>query len=130
MIRCSSSAAALFVKVSPRIWEAETSASWVSHTTRAAMTAVLPLPAPAMMARGTGSWTIAAHCSSLGSWPRRAARTAGLARRVTAASRVTLYQAAPGAAFYRVGACQALRGLEQHGGGSRLQLSALWPQRA
>ena len=85
MIRCSSSAAALFVKVSPRIWEAETSASSVSHTTRAAMTAVLPLPAPAMMARGTGSWTIAAHCSSLGSWPRRAARTAALARRLTAA---------------------------------------------
>ena len=82
-IRASSSPAALLVKVSPRICEAVNSASSVSQTTRAAMTAVLPLPAPAMMARGTAGWKIAAHCSSLGSWPRRAARTASLARRFT-----------------------------------------------
>src|SRR5918996_621013 len=53
---------------------------------RAAITAVLPEPAPATTWTGPSGAVIAASCSGVGFWPRSAARTPG----VTAPVRVVL----------------------------------------
>src|SRR5215216_4065512 len=57
---------------------------------RAAITAVLPEPAPAITWTGPSGAVIAASCSGVGSWPRSAARTPGVTRPVRVALTVRL----------------------------------------
>src|SRR5918999_5790207 len=57
---------------------------------RAAITAVLPEPAPAITWTGPSGAVIAASCSGVGSWPRSAARTPGLPAAVRVALTVHL----------------------------------------
>ena len=62
--RSDSSAAALRVKVSPSTSSGRTSPVPTSQTTRAAITVVLPEPAPAMITPGSSGAVIAASCWS------------------------------------------------------------------
>ncbi len=64
-MRVASSAVALVVKVRPRISWAATRPVAISQTTRAAMTVVLPEPAPAMITAGSRGAVMARNCSSL-----------------------------------------------------------------
>src|SRR5262245_3711800 len=82
--RSWSSSAALLVNVSPRIAAGGTPRDSTSQTIRAAITAVLPEPAPAIRWDRPSGDLIAAHCSVVGSAPRSAARIAGLATTVWA----------------------------------------------
>ncbi len=51
-MRSDNSAVALLVNVNPRISSGLTSLLATNHTTRAAITVVLPVPAPAITAQG------------------------------------------------------------------------------
>src|SRR5215216_3757452 len=59
---------------------------------RAAITAVLPDPAPAITWTGPSGAVIAASCSGVGSWPRRAARTPGVTTPVRVALTAGLHR--------------------------------------
>ena len=78
--RCASSAAALLVKVSPSTCSGRTWPVATSQTTRAAITEVLPEPAPATMTPGSSGAVAAASCSSVKSMPRSARSTSGRSR--------------------------------------------------
>ena len=60
--RCDSSAAALRVKVRPSTSSGRTAPVPTSQTTRAAITVVLPEPAPAMITPGSSGAVIASSC--------------------------------------------------------------------
>ena len=75
---------ALFVKVRHNTLPGMTpgpstrpSAASARYTTRAAITEVLPEPAPAISTQGSNGQAIAAHCSSVGSAPIAATTSAG-----------------------------------------------------
>ena len=63
--RVASSEAALEVKVRPRISSGRTRPVPTSHTTRAAISVVLPEPAPAITTAGSSGAVTAANCCAL-----------------------------------------------------------------
>ena len=67
--RRSKLSAALFVNVRPRISFALAWPFTISHTMRAAITAVLPEPAPAIRTLGSSGALIADHCCFVGDRP-------------------------------------------------------------
>ncbi len=77
-MRWPSSAAALLVNVSPSTRSGATRPVPTSHTTRAAITVVLPDPAPATITTGSSGAVIAASCSSVYGTPSSATRSDGL----------------------------------------------------
>ena len=64
-MRPRSSPAALVVKVRPSTWSGATCPVTTSQTTRAAISVVLPEPAPAITTAGSSGALIAAHCWAL-----------------------------------------------------------------
>ncbi len=72
-----SSPAALVVKVSPSTPSGATWPVATSHTTRAAITEVLPEPAPATITPGSSGAVAAAICSSVNGTPSRSRRSVG-----------------------------------------------------
>ena len=81
-IRVASSPAALRVKVTPRTSSGRTQPLATSHTTRSAMVAVLPEPAPAMTSRGASGEEMMSDCSAVGLFfsPSMADSSSGLNR--------------------------------------------------
>ena len=77
-MRTASSAAALFVNVRPSTSSGRTAPVPTSHTTRAAITVVLPDPAPAMTTPGSSGAVIAATCWSVNGTPNSSRRSAAV----------------------------------------------------
>ena len=65
-MRVASSPAAFRVKVTPSTSSGRTQPLATSHTTRSAMVAVLPEPAPAMTSRGDSGEEMMCDCSAVG----------------------------------------------------------------
>ena len=76
-MRPPNSAAAFRVKVSPRTCSARTCPVPTSHTTRAAMTVVFPVPAPATITCGSSGAQMAFSCSGLNGIPSASHRSPG-----------------------------------------------------
>ena len=80
-MRWRSSAAALVVKVTPRISSGRAKPLTTSHTTRSTMVAVFPDPAPATTRRGARSALMMRDCSAVGAGrPRMRAISSGVWR--------------------------------------------------
>ena len=80
VMRSASSPAALRVKVSPSTSSGATRPLATSHTTRAAIVSVLPLPAPAMTSMDSSGASMIAACSRVGACgsPRASAKSVAL----------------------------------------------------
>ncbi len=79
--RSASSPAALLVKVRPSTCSGATWPVPTSHTTRAAITVVLPDPAPATITCGAGGAVMQAVCSGVNGMPRSSLSCSGSVRR-------------------------------------------------
>ncbi len=90
LTRSASSPAALFVNVSPRTCSGATWPVPTSHTTRAAITVVLPEPAPATMTCGAGGAVMHSVCSGVNGMPRSSLSCSGSVRRADTAKTVTV----------------------------------------
>ena len=79
-MRVASSPAAFRVKVTPSTSSGRTQPLATSHTTRSAMVAVLPEPAPAMTSRGESGEEMICDCSAVGLFfsPSRAESSSGV----------------------------------------------------
>lgn len=75
--RSASSPAALLVKVRPRTCSGATWPVPTSHNTRAAITVVLPDPAPATITCGAGGAVMQAVCSGVNGIPRSSLSCSG-----------------------------------------------------
>jgi hypothetical protein len=75
--RSASSPAALLVNVRPRTCSGATCPVPTSHTTRAAITVVLPEPAPATITCGAGGAVMQAVCSGVNGMPRSSLSCSG-----------------------------------------------------
>ncbi len=75
--RSASSPAALLVKVRPSTCSGATWPVPTSHTTRAAITVVLPEPAPATITCGAGGAVMQAVCSGVNGMPRSSLSCSG-----------------------------------------------------
>ena len=110
-IRLASSAVALVVKVRPRISPGATRPVATSQTTRAAITVVLPEPAPAITTAGSSGAVIAANCWALNvkSSPSRSRSCSGV-RDVAGRHESTVPAALSGQMAWKVQRSQCVAG--------------------